>query len=366
MLRPRAHLVDITRTGQSWGSRADILRLDMNELVPDLGQAAFSAIVARMRPSTFSAYPEVNALYCKLAAHLGKKVENIVLTSGSDAGIRQTIETFCDPGDEMLIVHPTYGMYEVYARIFNLTCSRVACRPDFAVDIGELMRSLDRDIKLLAIANPNGVLGLKIQPAALEPVIRKASERGTTVLLDEAYVEFNDDGWGNRIDEFDNLVLARTFSKAGGLAGLRIGYLLSNEIMRGWLYRVKPVVETNTIAILAADYLLDHPEVMAGFVTGTDLGRTYLSSTLTGLGFEVHPGHANFVLVDFGAHRAAIVAELQRRRIVVRDYGGDDFWSRFTRITLGDPTVMSLVVDAVECAVAQDAVRAPIISEVAS
>jgi histidinol-phosphate aminotransferase len=108
MIRPRSHFEPISRPGQSWENRGDSLRLDMNELVPDVGEAVFAAVVAQMRPWMFSAYPEVNALYRDLASYLNHDVEHIVLTGGSDAGIRQTIETFCDPGDELLITYPTY------------------------------------------------------------------------------------------------------------------------------------------------------------------------------------------------------------------------------------------------------------------
>ncbi|MCU1295028.1 MAG: hypothetical protein JWP08_3878 [Bryobacterales bacterium] len=347
MIRPRSHLSPIARPGQSWENRGETIRLDMNEKVPDIGISLFAEVISQLRPWMLSAYPEVNPLYRQLAAFLNREVENVVLTSGSDAGIRQTIETFCDPGDELLITYPTYGMYEVYAQIFNLRCSRVCYREDFSIDFDEIIEQLNGNIKLIALANPSGVLGSLLAKDGLERVLVRASEVGTVVLLDEAYHEYADTGWADRIDEFDNLVIARTFSKAAGLAGLRAGYLVCNRHVRNWIYRTKPVVEMNAVAILAAQHVLANPEVITRGVAETKAGAAYLAAALADLGFPVHQGHANFVLVEFGAQRDAVLREFSERGISVRDYGGDEFWNRYTRITTGPRSVMEHVVDAV-------------------
>jgi histidinol-phosphate aminotransferase len=347
MIRPRKHLETLTRTSQEWITRANSIRLDLNELVPHLDERAFEEIRSQLEPWIFTAYPEVNRVYQILAESLGISKDHFVLISGSDAGIRQIIEVFCDPGDALMISYPTYGMYEVYAQIFNLECIKVHYHADFTINAKDFVTCITENTKVIAIANPNGAIGCVLPVPDLEYIITAASMQGAVVLLDEAYIHYFEDRWTARVDEFDNLVLVRTFSKAGGIAGLRFGYILTNPSLKEWLIKAKPVVEINSIAAEVGSYLLKNPQIIYQAVRASKEGKFYLVQALRELGFEVYGGEANFVHVKFGRHKAAIYRELEARQIRVKDQTESELLGEYTRITIGPVAYMNVLLDAI-------------------
>lgn len=347
MIRPRKHLELIWRDPQSWGARGDSLRLDMNELVPHLDEQVFAELVSSLRPWMISAYPEVNPAYESLTETTGLSRDHFLLTAGSDAGIRTVIEAFCDPGDALVITYPTYGMYEVYAQIYDVRCVKVSHRHDFSLDPVDILNALDERTKVIAIANPNGAIGCAVPTSDLQLIIEHASGNGAVVLLDEAYIHYYQDHWTQRIDDYDNLVIVRTFSKAGGLAGLRFGYLLSNPALREWLFKIKPVIEISSVAAIFGAYLLKHPEVVERAVKATLQGRDYLLARLREADFETYCGATNFIQVKFGPYKEAVLEELSKRKIRVKDQSGSELLREYTRITFGPREEMDLLLDAV-------------------
>jgi histidinol-phosphate aminotransferase len=347
VIRPREHLRDVVRTAQPWLTRRDDIRLDLNELVPHLDEEAFADIVARLEPWMFTAYPEVRRVYDAVSTALGVTVDHVVLTSGADAGIRHTLEAFCDPGDAVVIAHPTYAMYEVYARLLDLDYTLVDYHDDFTLPVDELLAAIGPSTKVLCLANPNGAIGCAFAEDELDTLFRSASSDGVLVLLDEAYAHFVDDPWPSRIDEYDNVAVIRTFSKAWGIAGLRFGYVLTNPEVQSWVAKMRPNVEINSVAAAAATYLLEHPEVHERAVANWVLGKRHLAEGLRELGFDVYEGFANFVQVRFAEHDERVRATLGERRIRFRDQSASPLLNEYTRITVGPVEVMEVVIAAV-------------------
>jgi histidinol-phosphate aminotransferase len=345
-------LVTLERKGQDWWSRAENVRLDLNELVPHLPAGAFDQILASIRPWMFSAYPEVNPVLDRLARSLGVDVGQIVLSNGSDAAIRQVFDVFCDVGDRVVATTPTYGMYSVYAKLLDAEFTPIEYGSDFVLPtalILDLIERSDGRTKLVAIADPNGAIGCEADPDAIVRIIDSASANGAVVLLDEAHVHFHADRWPHRVNEFDNLVLVRSFSKACGLAGLRLGYLLTNPMLRRLIDKARPVVEINSMAAAAAMYLLDHPEVIAGVVEECKRGKEFLAGELCRLGVNVYSGYGNFLLADFGGEeaRAAVVRALAERQVRVRSHDGSPLLGRYVRITAAPVNVLRPVVEII-------------------
>ncbi len=348
MIRPRKHLEKLTRHKQNWDTRADFLRLDLNEIVPHIDEKAFHQMMGAIKPWMVSAYTDTNPVYAALSHSLKMSEDHLILTNGADAGIRQVLEVFCDPGDEILTPYPTYEFYRIYVEILNLKCVKVKYSKEFEISIGEILNNIRPATKVIAIANPNGVIGCVMEAHDLELVIDKASANGTIVLLDEAYVEFYGDSWINRVDEFDNLIVLRTFSKAGGLAGLRFGYIATNPEVRQWLYKTIPNVEINSIAACAGRYLMENPQVISSAVQKTLEGKSYFIQALKELGLGGYAGHANFILVKFGEKRKNILEAFTHEKIRVKDFAGDELLDEYTRITLGPKEYMEKVVEIIK------------------
>lgn len=348
MIRPRQHLTQLKRFPHDKVTRSNSLRLDLNEIVPHIEEDAFQHIIGQLQPWMFSAYPELSPLYEALSNHLGVSEQHLIITDGSDAGIRQVIEVFCDPGDEIIISFPTFGMYLVYSKLFNLSLRTVEYKEDFSIDINDFISHISERTKLICIANPNGAIGCVMSDIEIERITREASIRGVAVLLDETYIDYHRDEWTKRIDEFDNLVIVRSFSKAGGLAGLRVGYILSNPFIQEWLIKASPFMEVNSVAILAATYLLKNFHVVKASVESTKVGRSFLVSELRRMGFEVYAGEINFILVNFENHKNKIHSYLESNNVRVMDLSGKQLLNDYTRITVGPIEYMRTLIRYIE------------------
>jgi histidinol-phosphate aminotransferase len=245
-------------------------------------------------------------------------------------------------------------MYDVYARMNSAKIVYVDHNGDFTLPVPALLETLRSRPRILALANPNGALGSYISPESLEQVIDVAACCDTLVIVDEAYVDYAPVSNIATFSAHPNVVSVRTFSKAGGLAGLRIGYAVSSSEIIGWLGQVRPNVEVNQIAVEAARYLLRRPDTVTDHVRETLAGKNMLTEWMTSAGFATYEGHANFIQVRFGAARQAILAALRTARVLVKDHPGGGILEPWTRITVGPPEQMKLVTDIIEKVISHD------------
>jgi histidinol-phosphate aminotransferase len=347
VITPKPSLLHLHRSARADSSREAYLRLDRNELVPEWNRTVFENIIAELTPTSFSAYPAVGPLYEQLAARLNVTTRQLLLGAGSDWLIRACFDTFCRQGDRVVLAVPTYGMYEVYANLSEAIIDAVPYGPDFAFPFEAVLASLRSGPRLLGLASPNGVLGSAISTADLRTIVRAAREQHTLVVLDEAYLEYSADRSLPLLEEFGNLVLVRTFSKAGGLAGLRVGYAVAQSELISWIAQVRPNVEINQVAVVACGYLLSHPEVVQQHVADTLAGKRLLVEGLRARGMTVIPGEANFVQVKLAEHRAAILDAFRRQNVLVKDQAGSALLDEWTRITVGPPKEMTVVEEIV-------------------
>lgn len=350
MILPRKHVLSLKRPKKDSTTRLDGLRLDYNEMVPNLQDELFTAIKNQLTPAHFTAYPEVNEVYVNLAKKLNVTPEQLVLTSGSDSGIKQIYETFCNEGDEVLITFPTYGMFEGYCEMMNLSCEKVEHhKPDFHITSDDVIKKISSKTRIIAIANPNGNVGSIITDYDLENIIKFAEKRNILILLDQAYNDYYEDIWGSRICEFNNLVIVRSFSKAWGIAGLRFGYILTNLKLREYIYSMKPVTEINSIAALAANYLLTNgARKIKEIVDETIIGKEFLATNLEEMGFKVYRGHANFIQVWFGESKKDILLQFKKGKIYVKENGDAGLLAGSVRITVGPTKEMVAVIDSIK------------------
>jgi len=222
-LRPRPHVRALHRVRNA-GGRLGRVRLDKNEHTEGLPPDVVRAILSDIGPDRLATYPELDVFYAKLAAHLGVAPGQVLVTAGSDAGIKAMYEVFVAPGDEVLLLQPTYAMFHVYAGLFEAKMVAAPYADDLSLDLDALLALIHSRVSLVAIANPNSPTATTIAPAALRTIVEKAAACDTVVLMDEAYFPFHDETMIGEIRRYPNLAVTRTFSKAYGLAALRIGY----------------------------------------------------------------------------------------------------------------------------------------------
>jgi histidinol-phosphate aminotransferase len=348
MIKIKERIRKLNRFPRVNESRIGYVRADKNEGMLDWDKKALSCIYSSIRPEEFSMYPEPCRLYKKLSGYLGVPEERILLTNGSDGGIKSAFEVFVEPGDSVVVLDPTYAMYDIYIKIFGARKIGVGFKNDFSVDKKKLTVSVSKRTKLIALANPNSPTGTVLELDFLREIIRKANRLGIAVLIDEAYFHFYPHTVLKLTQRFDNLIVLRTFSKALGAASIRLGYAVSHPDTIEAFFKVRPMYEAHTFALKVAEYILDHPKHIQNYVKVESEGKKYLAAGLKRMGLEIIKGHANFVLAKVYGKRKDVYAYLKSKGVLIYLPSEDSFLRDYLRITTGPKEKMEIVLRALK------------------
>ena len=289
-------------------------------------------------PDQFNRYPDPQqrAVKAELAQLKGVAPEQIFLGNGSDEAIDLLVRLTCVPGhDSLLILPPTYGMYEVAANLNDVRVERLPLTADFQLSPEIVAGVVASEAKLVWLCSPNNPSGNLLHEDAIEEILR--GFRGL-VVVDEAYADFADaPSWTTRLQEFPNLVVLQTFSKAWGLAGLRLGMAFASPDVIGYLNKIKPpynVSEATQQHALAALHDALRFEALRRQLL---VGRDWLWERLPALPIvaEVFPSDANFLLVRFHPDATAVYDFLVARGIIVRNRTTQPGCAGTLRLTVG-------------------------------
>jgi histidinol-phosphate aminotransferase len=327
------------------------LRLDFNENTVGCSPSVVRAL-ARLTPERLAMYPEYSAARARFARHFRVALPEIVLTNGIDDGLRLLAETYLDPGDTVLVVEPTFNMYRFYAELRRARVCALRYGPQMQFPLPDVLqflrgrRSAAPRPKVMFLANPNNPTGTLLLPSALLQLLRAASR--TLILVDEAYADFSGSSVLPWIRRYPNLIVARTFSKAMGLAGLRLGCLFARRERIAELRAAGSPFPVNTAAIVAAQAACRHPAFVRHHVREILRSRALLERGLARLGVPAFPSAANFLLADFGSRAPRLLRALARRRILLRDRAADFSRIGYVRITVGTPAQTRRLLRAIE------------------
>ncbi|TAJ24521.1 MAG: histidinol-phosphate aminotransferase family protein [Nitrospirae bacterium] len=340
---PRRTVAGLIRTSVPQVGRYGLLRLDKNERCTGYPTSLVRAMLKGLSGHHLAAYPESRLLYEKVAKWHGIGTAQLAMTSGSELAIRYLFEAFLESGDEVVLLNPSFAMFDVYARLCGARVAAANFDREWQVDEDEILRRITSRTKLVALANPNNPTGTVLEDAAILAVLRRAARHGALVLVDEAYYHFYGKTMLMYLPQHDNLVVTRTFSKACGAAGIRLGYAIGHPDVIAALNKVQPIDHLNVLAIKVGEYLIDHEQLMQDYVKKTRAGQRYLLAQLKTLGLTALGGYGNFVLADLGRKHDAIVQALRDHRIHVGATLRLPFSSSFVRITAGPIPVMRRV-----------------------
>ncbi len=287
----------------------------------------------------YNRYPDPLQLEIKreIAAINKVKTGEIFIGNGSDEAIDLLFRIFCEPReDNILICPPTYGMYEVSAEINDISIRKVNLTEDFQLDFRAIESAVDANTKLLFVCSPNNPTGNSF---AREEILNLAKNFDGIIVVDEAYIHFSaEKSLIDEINNFPNLVVLQTFSKAWGLAGLRVGLALANEKIIALFNKVKPPYNISEIAQTAIVDALAKREKVEKTIAEIIEEREKLIENLSNLGIvtKVYPTDANFVLVKT-ADAEMIYKSLIEEKIVVRNRNNVELCAGCLRITVGTP-----------------------------
>jgi histidinol-phosphate aminotransferase len=300
------------------------LRLDFNENTFSPSPKVIERLHA-ITAETLTIYPERDSVEAIAAKHFGLDPNQVVLTNGVDEGIHLICAAFLEPEDEVIICPPTFFMYEVSARMMTPHLVRVQADESLEFPYERFLAAITPRTKLIIVASPNNPTGAVVSREHLLAI----------VLVDEAYYHFHGESVMADLPGAPNIIVARTFSKAYGLANLRIGMLAGDAELLKHVRKVASPYNINGVALECLPVALADEAYLAWYVEQVHTGRERMMAGLRELGVEYFPSHANFVLMRIGPKHGELVKAMRARGVLLRDRSSDPGCDGYVRITIG-------------------------------
>lgn len=354
-VRPRKSLLlpELTRPSAMGAPARDhcFYWLDKNENLDRSYRAKVESICRQVAADELMTYPELGPLYEKLSLWVGLSAESLLLTQGSDGAIKAAFETFVDKGDSVVITSPSFAMYDVYCKSFGAQCHAIHYeRIDNApvLPIEALIETVENvKPKLVCLPNPDSPTGTIQKEDALRELLRVCERNASVLLVDEAYHPFYDWSVVPWVCHSENLIVARTFSKAWGLAGVRVGYTIANPALTKLLHQGRPMYELGSLACGMVSRMLENPEMMYHSVKALNSSKAYFMDRMQQCGYQVLPTHGNFLHIDFAPKREAVWHALSKK-VYFRESFAQECLRGYSRFSIADQEIMASVADLIE------------------
>lgn len=311
--------------------RGGKVRLDFNENTTGCGNVARKAL-RELSSKELAMYPEYQAPTQTLAKYFGVKPEELLLTNGGDDALRVFFDTFVEPGSHILICEPTFPMYRYYAEIAGARVAALRYSREMEFPLAAVLKALRNRPRVFFLANPNNPTGTLVEKSAIATILKTASH--TAVVLDEAYADFSGVTVVPWIRRHANLFVAKTFSKAAGLAGLRLGAVIAQSESLAFVKRAMPPFPVNAAALAAGVAAVRERRTIERYIRDTKRLRKWFAAELSRREVRVFPGKGNFLLADFGEVGPRLFRRLMRKEILIRERS-KDLGPGFARITIG-------------------------------
>jgi histidinol-phosphate aminotransferase len=316
----------------------DGLRLHQNENTAGCSPRVLAALAA-LDAVQISVYPPYRAAIDACARHLGARADQVLLVNGLDEGILAATIAYLQPAPgapprEAVIPLPAFEIFALDSETAGGRLVRIPPRPDFGFPLDEVLTAISADTRLVFVTNPNNPTGLAVPREAIETIARRLPA-GAVLFLDEAYADFSGETFIPRLPAYPNVLIGRTFSKAYGLAGLRIGALIGAPAALDPVRRVVPVYSVNIAAVVALQAAIEDREYVADYLRQVEESKALLYEACDRLGITYWRSAANFVLVRTAGATRALVQEAERRGIYLRDRSNEPGCAGCVRITTG-------------------------------
>jgi histidinol-phosphate aminotransferase len=330
-VKPRRAVLEMPEYHPPLAGR-EALRLDFNE-------NTFSPsprVMERLKLITaegLTKYPEREPVERIVAAHFGLQSEQVLLTNGVDEAIHLMCCAFLEEGDEALIAPPTFFMYDVSISMMTRGLVKVQADETLEFPFERFLAAITERTKLIIIASPNNPTGATVSREHLLAIAKAAPQ--AVLMVDEAYYHFHGESTMQDVTSVPNLIVARTFSKAYGLANLRIGMLVGNAELLKYVRKVSSPYNVNGVALDCLSIAIEDEAYLAWYVEQVRVGRERMMGGLAELGVPFSPSAANFLLMKIGPKHKELVAAMRKHGVLLRDRSTDPGCDGFVRITIG-------------------------------
>jgi len=285
------------------------------------------------------------------AAHFGLDADQVLLTNGVDEAIHLVCAALLEEDDEAIICTPTFFMYEVSARMMTDKLTRVQADASLEFPFERFLAAITPRTKVIMISTPNNPTGAVVSREQMLAICNAAPH--AAVLADEAYYHFHGETVLDDVGTVPNLMVARTFSKAYGLASLRIGMLAGCAALMQYVRKVSSPYNVNGVALDCLPVALADDAYIQWYAAQVHTGRDRMMEGLRGLGVQYFPSHANFVLMKIGPKHAALVQAMRARGVLLRDRSTDPGCDGYVRITIGVEEHVTRGLEALKASLAE-------------
>jgi histidinol-phosphate aminotransferase len=316
----------------------DGLRLHQNENTAGCSPRVLAAL-ASLRAEQIGLYPPYSAVTEACARQLGVAADHVALVNGLDEGIMAAAFAYLQPSPraplrEAIVPQPAFEIFAFDSETAGGRVVRVMPGPDFAFALDDVLAAITENTRIVFLTNPNNPTGLAVPKAAIQAISRRLPPNAI-VFLDEAYVDCSGETFIGDLHAFPNVVVGRTFSKAYGLAGLRIGAIVGTPSVLDPMRRVIPVYSVSIAAVVALQAALEDEDHVADYVRQAAESKAMLYAACDKLGLKYWKSAANFVLVRTGDHTDTLVSAAAARGIYLRDRSNEPGCDGCIRITTG-------------------------------
>ena len=331
-IKPRRAVLAMPEYHPPLGGR-DALRLDFNENT----FAPSPKVMERVRAITaegLTKYPEREPVERVVAEHFGLHANQVLLTNGVDEAIHLVCVAMLEEGDEAVVWTPSFFMYDVSVELMSPGGLRKVQSDDtMQFPLDRFLAAVTPETKLMIVATPNNPTGAVVSRKHLLTIARAAPH--AVLMVDEAYFHFHGETILSDVGAVPNLLVTRTFSKAYGLASLRVGMVVGDATLLGYLRKTSSPYNVNGVALDCLPAALGDETYVQWYVEQIRLGRTRMMEGLDALGVPYFPSEANFVLMKIGEKHRELMAAMRKRGVLLRDRSSDPGCDGFVRITIG-------------------------------
>ena len=335
MIKPRKAVLKMKEYNPPTSGRENSIRLDFNENTIGCSPNVIK-VLRKIQRYPLAMYPEYINLRKNIAKYCNVNTDEIIATNGTDEAIKTIIESYIEKGkDEIIIPVPTYAMFEFYAQLNEAAIKEINYNNDLSFPAKNILDVISAKTKIVILVNPNNPTGTSINQKEIIRIIQKAKKCKSLVLIDEAYYQFSRKTSIPLIKKYDNLFVIQPFSKAFGLAGLRLGYIISNKNNIKVIGKVLSPYSVNTVAAICASEALKDSTYIKNYVKEINKSKKLLCRELFNLGIQFYKTYTNFVLLKIGSQAAIFCDKLKELGILVRNRSSDQLLQGCVRITLG-------------------------------
>jgi len=337
IIKPQIH--DLIRIDESSINRSDYLCLDKNERLFSFNKYFIEDIRKKISSRLLSTYFDLKLTYKKLSEFTDVPVSNLLLTFGADMGIRHIYDTCIREGDHIIIPSLSYAMYKVYAQMFGAKIEVIKINNNWTFSIDEIFSRIRNSTKMVVLESPNGTIGTIYNKEEIKKCSKILFDNNILLLIDETYWAIDDryESVKDIVNECSNVVIVRSFSKMPGLAGLRVGYLISNKELMGYILRVRPLHEISSFSAIVIESLIENKKNIYEYKKEFNKSKSYLQKNLSELNIEYRDTYANFILIflpDIGGTKN-INNRLREQNVLFKKTFNEEILSGWIRLSIG-------------------------------